>query len=108
VDAVGCTALLRAANHLTSDNFTTIQWLLEHGGADITNTTPDGRTVWNFLARNFLRFAERGDVATNNLTALLRVMVLQSAPPADLVLQMSLEHSQVVKEGVWLQARLPA
>jgi hypothetical protein len=34
-------------------------------------------------------------------------MVLQIAPPADLVVRMSLYHSHVVKEGVRLRARLP-
>jgi ankyrin repeat protein len=53
VDALGFTALLLAANHLASKNITTVQWLLEHGGSDITSTTPDGRTVWYLLARFF-------------------------------------------------------
>jgi hypothetical protein len=100
----GYTALLFAAANLTNHNAETIGWLREHGGADITDTTPDCETVWDFLNRDF-RFIL--DAATGQITALLRVMVLQSAPPADLVVQMSPRYSRVVEEGAQLRAGLP-
>jgi hypothetical protein len=28
-------------------NLKTVQWLLEHGGADIEDATPDGWTMWD-------------------------------------------------------------
>jgi hypothetical protein len=61
-----------------------------------------------FARTIFSGLADRGDVAVDDLTASLRIMVLQSAPPAYLVLQMSLQHSQVAKEGARLRAGLPA
>jgi hypothetical protein len=42
------------------------------------------------------------------LSALLRVMVLRSAPPADLASQLRPEHARVVEEGARLRAALPA
>jgi hypothetical protein len=52
----------------------------------------------------------RGDDAAGKLqlTALLRVMVLRGAPPADLELRMSAQHSLVMEEGARLRDRLPA
>lgn len=109
----GFTALLSAAydTRRLNDNVKTIQWLLEDGGADITDMTPHGETVWDLLQNTvfagFVCSWKKG-VAAGELTALLRVMVLQSAPPADLVVQMSLQHSLVVEEGARLRAELPA
>jgi hypothetical protein len=113
VDDDGYTGLLTAADRLTDKNVETFQWLLEYGGADITEMTPDGRTVWELLEDYFFTFDRRwlelGDrVGVDLLTALLRVMVLQSAPPADLLARMPRQHSSVVKEGARLRARLPA
>jgi hypothetical protein len=42
------------------------------------------------------------------VTALLRVMMLQGDPPAELVPQLNPEHARVVKEGARLRAALPA
>jgi hypothetical protein len=81
-DDDGFTALLYAAGRLTNENVDMFQWLLECGGADITNTTPDGQKVWKLVERNFLKLPlrELRDIAADRLPALLRVMVLQSAP----------------------------
>jgi hypothetical protein len=42
------------------------------------------------------------------VTALLRVMVLRDAPPAQLIELLSQEHAQVVQDGARLRVRLPA
>jgi hypothetical protein len=101
------TTLMYAA-HSTSENFATVQWLLEYGGADITDTTPAGRTLWEVLEKCLAGRTLMERASVNQLTALLRVMVLQSTPPADLVIQMSPQHSHIVKEGTRLRAELPA
>jgi hypothetical protein len=43
-----------------------------------------------------------------SVTALLRVMVLRGAPPAELTDRLSPEHAQVVEDGARLKAGLPA
>jgi hypothetical protein len=108
VNDKGYTALLSAALKLTIDNVKTVQWLLEHGKADITDTAPDGQSVWDLLRKHFVASAFKGVVAADRLTALLRVMVLQGAPPVDLVVHMHPQHSQVAEEGARLRAGLPA
>jgi hypothetical protein len=113
VDHEGVTILLLAVSS-PFVNFTMVQWLLEHGGADITNTTPAGRTTWDLLGEYITRCpsSRRGSrmkyPKMDQLTALLRVMVLRSAPPDDLVVQMFPEHSHVAEEGARLRAGLPA
>jgi hypothetical protein len=77
----------------------TVQWLLEHGGADITDTAPRGWTVWDSLQLNLEEIAFEDNPVLGQVTALLRVVVLRSAPPADLVARMFLQHSSVVQEG---------
>jgi hypothetical protein len=87
--------ILRAQRR-THSKFATIQWLLEHGGADIrdTCTTPEGQTmwaaprrqsVWHLLAQCFEQNSIRDAVqyVEEQLTPLLRAMVLQAAPPPD-------------------------
>jgi hypothetical protein len=65
--------------------------------------------VWDLLRRyTFIRYPHRDQAALDQHTALLRVMVLKSAPPADLAVQMESEHSRVVEEGARLRAGLPA
>jgi hypothetical protein len=100
-DHHGFSALQRAA---ACGRYTTCQWLLEHGGADIAEVNGLGQTDWGLLRR-------RGNIADNavaDATALLRVMVLRDAPPDDLVVQMRPEHVRVVEEGARLRAALPA
>jgi hypothetical protein len=100
VNKHGFTTLLSAAGNwnLTNDHLQTIGWLLEHRGADITDTTPAGDTVWDLIEMN-CGFADFGnDVADDDLTALLRVVVLQGAPPTDLMVRMSLQHSRRARD----------
>jgi hypothetical protein len=118
VDGRGFTALLSAAEGIQIScqgyqssfvTFTTFRWLLEHAGADIADTTHDGRTtVWELLGVAFLKYADRENAAASHLEALLRVMVLRSAPPPRLVHIMSLQHSRIVKGGARLRVELPA
>jgi hypothetical protein len=89
-----------------------VKWLLEYGGADIMDTTSGGRTVWELLEDHFY-FArmrlELGDrVGVDLPPSLLRAMVLQSAPLADLLTRMTPQYSRVAEEGARLRAGLPA
>jgi hypothetical protein len=94
----GRTALLCAASH-----FPLLKWLLEVGGASISETTNDGRTIWDLLRHKF-RFDLRGHSAVN---ALLRVLVLHGDPPRQFVGDLS-RYPQVIEEGARLRARIPA
>jgi hypothetical protein len=105
VDCRGFTALLSTADYR---NVSIVQWLLEHGGADIKDTTPDGRTVWDLLRKPFVENTQKGIASGYWLTPLLRVMVLRSGPPANLVLLVAPRYYHVVEEGAWLRVRLPA
>jgi hypothetical protein len=70
-------------------------------------------TVWELLEDHFFNFNRRwldlGDrVGVDLLPGLLRVMVLQSAPPADLLYRMPPQHLSMAEEGARLRAGLPA
>jgi hypothetical protein len=91
-----------------------VAWLLEHGGANITDTAGDGSTVWDALKECLVEdeieqddedHVEHDAVA---VTFLLRVMMLWGAPPAELATRLSPEHARVVQEGARMRARLPA
>jgi ankyrin repeat protein len=108
-DGTGDTALHKAARR---GYFATVQWLLEHGKANIAERTHAGERVWDLLWESFL-FKDRctcKGVTPNpaQATALLRVMVLQSSPPAELTARLTPEHKGLVRAGMRLQARLPA
>lgn len=87
----GRTALLTAAEYGKLAN---AQYLLEHGGADIWDTLEAGDTIWALLAENLIEGGrDPEDHEDDNLpyvydatvvTSLLRVMVLQDVPPAEL------------------------
>jgi hypothetical protein len=84
---------------------------LEHGGADIVKVTDTGQTVWTILADRlfYARVApEIADQKFAEVTALLRVLVLRDAPPADFVAQLRPEHARVAEEDARLKAALPA
>jgi hypothetical protein len=98
VDQYGNPALLLAAMF---GRLATCQWMLEHGGADIAEAN-NVNTVWNLLLRHF------NESNAAEVTALLRVMVLNSGPPTNVVAQLEPEHVQVVEEGARLRAALPA
>jgi ankyrin repeat protein len=77
---------------------TTIQWLLEFGGSDITERDFVGMDVWELLARHLLCGVLLVRDATA-VTALLRVMALQGAPFPELVAELSPEGAQVIHDG---------
>jgi hypothetical protein len=99
-DSAGHSALFWAA---ASERLTTCQWLLEHGGADIMEVNHTGRNIWHLLGGRLVRAANAAE-----LTALLQVMVLRSAPPPDFMAQLRPEHVRVVEEGARLKEALPA
>jgi hypothetical protein len=108
-DGTGDTALHKAARR---GFFATVQWLLEHGSANIEEKTHAGERVWDLLWESFM-FKDRctckgAALDPAQATALLRVMVLQSSPPAELTARLTPEHKGVVRAGKRLQARLPA
>lgn len=92
---------------MTLRKFGTMLWLFEHGGADITDTTSDGFTMWDLFAQVPACYEDEEFDTVGDLAAFLRFMVLQRAPPADFVmLKPSLQH--IVEEGARLRTRLPA
>jgi hypothetical protein len=95
----GMTALYVAA---CTGKLETAGWLVEHGGADIVDMAIGGSTVWD--ERHFID--DKHDAAV--VTALLRVMVLQDAPPTALTARLSPEHKRVVWDGARLRVQLPA
>jgi hypothetical protein len=108
-DNGGDTALLLAAH---SGHLWTVQILLEHCGSDIAEVNHSGSSVWDLLEDYIVADEEEaeGDDAGDDaaaVTALLRVMVLQQAPPDELVLQLSPAHVLVVEDAARLRARLP-
>jgi hypothetical protein len=110
VDNNGFTALLLCCEFA---EYTCALWLLEYGGAEISDVTSSGETVWDLL-RKHVRVHPAG------MTPLLRTMVLRSAPPAgvyvdlvpivcsQLLARYLSEIEQVVEEGGRLRLRLPA
>jgi hypothetical protein len=114
VNGFGETALLTAAasTAFAPEVCETVQWLLEHGGANIMDTTTDGQTVWDVLEDLMIDSVGNREIGSEHdsaaVTALLRVMLLCDAPPAELVIQLSVVHKLVVEEGARLRAELPA
>jgi hypothetical protein len=98
------TALLVSAR---KGHHSTMQFLLEHTGANIDYTSRAGRTVWDLLClyKDHLNNDENNPAA---LTALLHVMVLRGDPPPTLGNLIPPENALVLQEGAWLRARLPA
>ena len=72
----------------------TVQWLIEHGGGNIMDTSlrPTGDTVWDLLKSHLIDSDRDSDSDSDSdsdnehdataVTSLLRVMVLRQAPPA--------------------------
>jgi hypothetical protein len=65
-----------------------VQWLLEFGGVDMSEANNDGQMVWNLLKGHFVKRTRKH--AT--VTAILRVMELQGAPPAALIAAMEPDY----------------
>jgi hypothetical protein len=124
----GNTALLLAAG---GDNRCCcppiVQWLLEYGRAQITDTNNDGDSVWTFNCRDSLpnllmnayrkkgdgtpvsmdvEYAAEGDTVA--LFSMLRVMVLHGGPSESLVKHCAPPFQRIMQDGARLRARLPA
>jgi ankyrin repeat protein len=112
-DNYGLTPLMRAAFY---GRLTTVQWLLEHGGADITVSSNRHSAVWAEVSEIIVE--DEGDSDDDGegdagfdaaaVTALLKVMVLRGAHYDELIHKLSPEHTRVVQEGARLQAGLLA
>jgi hypothetical protein len=110
-----------------------VQWLLEFGGAQITDTNKEEASVWTCIGYSslphVLKRAYRKDGDGNYvfidaeyvparevvydgdigaLTAMLRVMVLHGGPPPSLTQDLAPPFQQIVRDGARLRARLPA
>jgi hypothetical protein len=101
----GYSAMLLAAAY---GKLELVAWLLEHGGADFAYAAINGRTLWDEVGESMIDDDDDYVFDAMAVTALLRVMVLRDAPPAELIARLSPEHARVVQEGAWLRARLPA
>jgi hypothetical protein len=130
-DDDGNTALLLAAVDCCPPM---VQWLLEYGGAQLTDTDNEGLSVWTVRAGynglpQMLQNAYKlcadgeyvfigGEYVPNEgivpygdivaLTAMLRVMVLYGGPPDSLTNDLAPPLQQIVQDGARLRARLPA
>jgi hypothetical protein len=130
-DEKGNTALLLAGCYCVSKK---VHWLLEYGGAQITDTNNEGYSVWimngeaslhNLLIDAYKKdddgeytsidgeyvtidgeYTPNGD--TSALTAMLRVMMLHGGPPRSLTTDLAPPLQQIVQDGARLRARLPA
>jgi hypothetical protein len=121
-DNKGNTALLLADNNLKI-----VQWLLEYGGAQITDTNDAGDSVWSVHGMSSLQeflisayttseegyyvsingeYVPKGDISA--LTAMLRVMVLHGGPSEALEEILPPPFQRIVQDGARLRARLPA
>jgi hypothetical protein len=77
-----------------------VQYILQEAGADISDVTDDGGTVWNLL--------ELKDVDPMALASLLKIMVmLDDAPPA-FVAKLSPAHAEIATRGRQYRAQLPS
>jgi hypothetical protein len=106
VDCNGNTALLESARN---GRYTTMQYLVEEGGANMDDVNNQGETVWDLLTEPLTAAAVgRVEAYPLALPGLLRVLVMRSAPSPTLVALLSPEPARVVQEGARLRARLPA
>jgi hypothetical protein len=122
IDDAGNTVLLRAAmNH----NPKVVQWLLEYGNAQITDSNSVGDSVWTeryglpvMFKRAYVKSNEhrmptfKGDIVRDEdlvaFAAMLRVMVLRGGPPESLTADLFPPFQEIVQDGARLRARLPA
>jgi hypothetical protein len=135
-DDEGNTALSVAAGCSGFDcNPEIVQWLLEYGGAQITDTNNAGESVWMGCSSNdsftslrdilFDAYKTDGDgeyvsidgeyvpnehvyFDIEGTTAILRVMVLHGGPPESLTAELAPPLQRIVQDGAQLRARLPA
>jgi hypothetical protein len=99
-----------------------IQWLLEYGGAQITDTDNEGSSVWTDTPHRACGLPKKligaytvyddGENVPNGdkvaLTAMLRVMLLHGGPPPSLAKDLAPPFQRIVQDGARLRARLSA
>jgi hypothetical protein len=134
-DDDGNTALLLAAFGCNYSFPSVVQWLLEFGGAQITDINDDNMSVWTvtrgslgvaaLLKRAYSKSNEGdyvsidGEYVPNEemivpfggiaaIDSMLRVMVLHGGPPKSLTQDLAPPLQQIVQDGARLRARLPA
>jgi hypothetical protein len=96
IDGDGCTALLLAEEPMM------VKWLLEYGGADITDVDNMGRSVWG--CPSFPSFT----LYRTESSEMFRTMVLHEEPPAWLLEELPGSFKRIAEDGERLRARLPA
>jgi hypothetical protein len=120
-DNFGRTALLLAAVDPECHPLV-VTWLLEFGGAKITDTDKAGNSVWTGVyqrsLKKMLKAAYRDRLADElfvgwtagipEVTAMLRVIVLRSDPSELFAEVLAPQLQQIVQDGARLRARLPA
>jgi hypothetical protein len=108
-DDDGDTALHMSAQ---GGNFLTIRYLVEYANQYIAGGNAIDERFWDQLlghlttTRGAERFRDSYDCEA--LAALMRALVLRSAPPPEVVALLSPEPARVVQEGARLLAQLPA
>jgi hypothetical protein len=100
-DELGNSALLLAAE---GRSVVSVEFLLEYGGANVLEANDAGNTVWS-LFRPLFDLGVNPALRLEFMSPVLRVMVLQQAPPFDMS---SPEHAELVLKGARLRERLPA
>jgi hypothetical protein len=96
----GFTALLAAA---LGNRFVLMQYLLEEAGAcaSIAEATNTGETVWTLLA------PDHADSEPEELTSLLKVMVMLDDAPQFFIAALSPAHTELTTRGRQYRAQLP-
>jgi hypothetical protein len=100
----GRTALSIAAR---GGNHSLLQWLLEEGGAKITDTNvidDEHKSVWDDLNNNELAYG----VGRPQRQSLLKVMVLLGDAPADFIARLSPQNADIAIRGRQIRALRPA
>jgi hypothetical protein len=98
-DNFGDTTLLKSVRY---DHISTMQYLLEHAGANMDDISIKGDTIWDLQAHHF---DERRAIQPCGACRLPPGR--GSAPPLALVARLAPDSARVVQEGARLRARLP-
>jgi hypothetical protein len=81
-----------------------ILWLLDEGGARITETDLEGKSMWDFHKVHIRKV----DHYAAELASLLRVLCLLGDAPLDFVNELLPQHALIATQGRQLRMHLPA
>jgi hypothetical protein len=84
-----------------NDQYVAMQSLLEEHGASMSERNYDSRTAWSSMC---LRRGERA----NDLSSLLKVIVMLEDAPAAFINRLSPQHAAICTRGRQLRAQLPS